>query len=71
MEAVKKLLIAAGVGFICWFFLSYLFFPIKLSAAPDVYFSKTMMHMIPLKTVITAVFALLSVFFYEQRRAKK
>lgn len=71
METVKKLLIAAGVGFICWFLLSYLFFPIELSAAPDVYFTKTMLNMVPLKTVITAVFALFSVFIYEQRRAKK
>lgn len=71
MEAIKKLLIAAGVGFICWFLLSYLFFPIKLAADPDIYFAKTMLHMIPLKTVITVIFALFSVFIYEQRRAKK
>ncbi|MCH5191794.1 MAG: hypothetical protein J1F23_06470 [Oscillospiraceae bacterium] len=71
METVKKLLIAASVAFACWFMLSYLFFPIKLAAAPDVYFTKTMLHMIPLKTVITVIFALFSVFIYEQRRAKK
>lgn len=71
MDSLKKILLAAAVAFICWFLLSYLFFPIKLSADPDVYFAETMLHMIPLKAVITVVFALLSVFIYEQRSAKK
>lgn len=66
-----KTVLAAVSAIICWLLLSYLFFPIKLSAPPEVYFAETMSHMVPLKAVITSVFVLLAVFVYEQRAKKK
>lgn len=66
-----EILIVVGTSIICWLALSFLFFPIKLSAPADVYFAETMAHMIPLKAVITLVFVLLALFLYEQRIKKK
>lgn len=66
MKKSVQFLIALGVGIVCWFALSFLFFPIKLSAPADVYFAETMAHMIPLKAVITLVFVMLALFLYEQ-----
>lgn len=70
----KKLVeffVAIVTGLICWLLLSFLFFPIKLSAPIDVYFAETMTHMVPLKAVITIVFVLLALFLYEQKMKKK
>ena len=70
---VKKsvqFMIVVGTGIICWLALSYLFFPIKLSAPTDLYFKATMTRMIPLKAVITLVFVLLALFLYEQSMKK-
>ena len=66
-----KTVLAAVSAIICWLLLSYLFFPIKLSAPPQVYFAETVTHMIPLKAVITSVFVLLAVFIYEKRAKRK
>ena len=66
-----EILIVVGTSIICWIALSFLFFPIKLSAPADMYFTETMAHMIPLKAVITLVFVLLALFLYEQRIKKK
>lgn len=71
MKKSVQFLIALVVGIVCWLALSFLFFPIKLSAPADVYFAETMAHMIPLKAVITLVFVLLALFLYEQRIKKK
>lgn len=71
LEKVKKLAIALTTGFGSWLVLSYVFFPIKLSAAADIYFAETMTHMIPLKVLITTVFVLFSIFMYEQGKKKK
>ena len=70
MKKSIQFLIAVGTGIICWALLSFLFFPIKLSASFDVYFAETMTHMVPLKAVITLVFVLLALFLYEQRVKK-
>ena len=72
---MKKKTISVFVGIITaiisWLALSYLFFPIKLSAPADEYFKATMTHLVPLKIVITILFALFSVFTYEQFVNKK
>ncbi len=65
-----KLLVCVFSGAISWFTLSYIFFPIKLSAPMDVYFEATMTHMIPLKAFITIVFILFSLLIYERRLNK-
>ena len=70
MDKVKKSLVALITIVVTWVLLSYMFFPIKLSASPEVYFAETMTHMIPLKLAITTLFTLLSVFIYEQKTKK-
>lgn len=67
MDKVKKSLVALITIVVTWVLLSYMFFPIKLSASPEVYFAETMTHMMPLKLAITTLFALISVFIYEQK----
>ncbi len=51
---------------VSWLALSYIFFPIKLSAPTDEYFLATMGHMAPLKILITIIFTLASVVIYER-----
>ena len=66
---VKKIIsIFVGVltAIISWLSLSYIFFPIKLSAPADEYFKATMTHLVPLKIFITILFVLFSVFIYER-----
>lgn len=70
MDKMKKALVALITIVVTWVLLSYMFFPIKLSASPEIYFAETMTHMIPLKLAITTLFALVSVFIYEQRTKK-
>lgn len=65
-----QVLIGIGTAAVSWLALSFLFFPIKLSAPIDVYFAETMTHMVPLKAVITIVFVLLALFLYEQKMKK-
>ncbi len=66
-----QIFITLSTGLVCWLALSFLFFPIKLSAPFEVYFAETMTHMVPLKAVITIVFILLALFLYEQKMKKK
>ena len=72
---MKKKTISVFVGIITaiisWLALSYLFFPIKLSAPAKEYFIATMGHMIPLKIFITIVLSLASVVICEQFVNKK
>lgn len=70
MDKVKKSLVALITIVVTWVLLSYMFFPIKLSASPEVYFAETMTHMVPLKLAITTLFTLVGVFIYEQRTKK-
>ena len=70
MDKLKKALVALITIVVTWVLLSYMFFPIKLSASPEIYFVETMSHMIPLKLAITTLFTLVSVFIYEQRTKK-
>lgn len=67
MAILKKSIVVILTIITVWLLLSYLFFPIKLSASPQLYFAETIRHMVPLKLVITTIFTLLSVFIYEQR----
>gem|GEM_PF-6250982 len=71
MKKAVEILIGLGTAVVCWLALSYLFFPIKLSATTDVYFIKTITHMVPLKSVITIIFVLLVLFLYEQKVNKE
>ena len=63
---IKEIIIALITAIVTWFALSYIFFPIKLSATVDEYFIATMGHMIPLKIFITIVLAIASVVIYER-----
>ena len=66
MKAIYDVLIGAVTAVVTWLSLSYIFFPIKLSAPADEYFKATMTHLVPLKIFITILFVLLAVFIYEQ-----
>ena len=66
MDKVKKALITLITIVTTWVLLSYVFFPIKLSTSREIYFIETMTHMVPFKLAITTLFALVSVFIYEQ-----
>ena len=71
MDKVKKALVALITIVVTWVLLSYMFFPIKLSASHEIYFVETMTHMIPLKAFITTVMVLIAVFAYEQKTKDK
>ena len=71
MKKFYSVLIGIVTAVVTWVALSYIFFPIKLSAPADEYFKATMTHLVPLKIVITILFALFSVFTYEQFVNKK
>ncbi len=68
---IIEALIATISALAIWLALSYIFFPIKLSAPPNEYFIETMTHMIPLKAVITIIFVLTILFICEQRVKKQ
>lgn len=70
MDKIKKSVITLITIVTTWVLLSYVFFPIKLSASCEIYFIETMTHMVPLKLAITTLFALVSVFIYEQKIEK-
>ncbi len=67
MNKLCSVLVGITTAVLSWLLLSYVFFPIKLSAPADEYFAATMVHMIPMKAFITIVFVLLAVFIYEQK----
>ena len=71
MKKFYSVLIGVATSVATWALLSYIFFPIKLSAPMDEYFKATMTHLVPLKTVITILFVLFSVFTYEHYINKK
>jgi hypothetical protein len=66
MKKFYSVLIGIVTAVVTWVSLSYVFFPVKLSAPADEYFKATMTHLVPLKIFITILFVLLSVFIYEQ-----
>jgi hypothetical protein len=53
-----ELVTGALTGIVSWLLLSYVFFPIKLSASANEYFIATISHMVPLKSFITIIFVL-------------
>ena len=67
---IIETLIATLSALAIWLVLSYIFFPIKLSAPPGEYFLATVTHMVPLKTAITTIFVLTILFICEQRVKK-
>lgn len=69
-EKLVKCMLSLVTAVLCWLMLSYMFFPIKLAAPPEVYFAENMAHMAPLKAAITLIFILLAVFLYEQVKRK-
>lgn len=69
-KTLTRILIALATVTVSWFCLSFLFFPIKLSAPPGIYFYETMTHMVPLKAFITTVLVLVAIFIYEQKKKK-
>ena len=71
MKKFYSVLIGVATSVATWVLLSYVFFPIKLSAPADEYFKATMTHLVPLKIVITILFALFWVFTYERFVNKK
>lgn len=71
MKNAKKCLVAVATAILCWLLLSFLFFPLKLSAPYNIYFYENVSHMVPLKSVITLIFTLLAVFLYEQKLLKR
>lgn len=70
VNKVPEVLVGITTAVITWLLLSYIFFPIKLSAPANEYFTATVTHMVPLKTLITIVFVLVAVFMYEQKMKK-
>ncbi len=61
-----EFLIGAVTAIITWLSLSYIFFPIKLSAPVSEYFVATMTHLAPLKTFITIVFVLVAMLIVDK-----
>lgn len=66
MKIIYDVLVGAVTTVFAWLSLSYIFFPIKLSAPAGEYFKATITHMIPLKLVLTILFVLFSVFIYNK-----
>ncbi|MBR5247215.1 MAG: hypothetical protein IKV25_07595 [Clostridia bacterium] len=69
-KRVIEALIGLATAITSWLALSYIFFPIKLSAPADEYFMATVTHMVPLKSVITILFIITILFLYEQKTKK-
>lgn len=65
-KRVMEIFIAVSTIIATWLLLSYVFFPIKLSAPVNEYFMATITHMVPLKTTITLLFVVTILFLYEQ-----
>ena len=65
-KRVMEIFIAVSTIIATWLLLSYVFFPIKLSAPVNEYFMATITHMVPLKTAITLLFVVTILFLYEQ-----
>ena len=67
---MKKKIISIFIGMVTpivsWLVLSYIFFPIKLSAPANEYFVATMGHTVPLKILITIIFTLAAIVIYER-----
>ena len=67
---VIEILVGAVTAIVSWLSLSYIFFPIKLSAPADEYFLATISHMVPLKAFITIVFVLFVMFITDKMLKK-
>ncbi len=66
IKRILEFLVGFATAIITWLLLSYVFFPIKLSAPANEYFMATITHMVPLKTAITILFVLTVLFLFEQ-----
>lgn len=63
---VVEILTGILTAIVSWLALSYIFFPIKLSAPVFEYFVATMTHLAPLKTFITIVFVLVAMLIVDK-----
>jgi hypothetical protein len=63
---IVELVIGILTVIVSWLSLSYIFFPIKLSAPFWEYFVTTISHMIPLKLFITIVFVLVAIMITDK-----
>lgn len=63
---VVEILTGILTAIVSWLALSYIFFPIKLSAPVSEYFVATMTHLAPLKTFITIVFVLVAMLIVDK-----
>lgn len=63
---VVEILTGILTAIVSWLALSYIFFPIKLSAPVSEYFVATMTHLAPLKTFITIVFILVAMLIVDK-----
>lgn len=63
---VVEILTGIMTAIVSWLALSYIFFPIKLSAPVSEYFVATMAHLAPLKTFITIVFVLVAMLIVDK-----
>ena len=67
---VVEILTGILTAIVSWLALSYIFFPIKLSAPVSEYFVATMTHLAPLKTFITIVFVLVAMLIVDKMLKK-
>lgn len=70
-EIIAKSLLATLSATVCWLLLSYLFFPIKLAAPPEIYFAETVSHLVPLKGAITSASILRKCYLYSYKIKEK
>ena len=66
VKRIISIFVGILTAIISWLLLSYVFFPIKLSAPASEYFMATMGHMAPLKILITIIFTLAAIVIYER-----
>jgi hypothetical protein len=70
MDKFVKTIVATVTMMVSWLALSFIFFPLEMTTQ-ETYFAETMVYMIPLKSMITAVFTVFAVFMYEQKMKKR
>lgn len=72
---MKKPIICTTVflitGVVSWLLLSYFFFPIKLSAPMEEYFTATMTHMMAFKFIVSLIFCLGASFIVDMKLEKR
>ncbi len=70
-DKIRKILLSCACAVVSWLLLSFLFFPIDIVSAGELYSAENMVNLAELKTVITGIFMLLTIFMYEQKMKKR